>query len=96
MVLEKEFILRKLGATGEELFLGLKLIRDRVNRWIGLSQAHYAAQILLRFGMETCAGVQTLMEQKEDRIIREGDVMLDENGKKQYQAADMLDTRDTA
>lgn len=61
-VLELVFILKWQGATGEEPFLGLSLERDRVNRSIMLSQAHYAEQILKRFGMEACAEVQTPME----------------------------------
>jgi len=85
--LESVFILKRLGATGEELFLGLRVERDRRNRRIELSQAHYAMQVLLRFGMEACAEVQTPMEQKEDWTVRKEDIPLNGEGKRQYQAA---------
>ena len=69
------------------MFLGLRIERDRVNRMISLPQAHYARQLLLRFGLEACTGVQTPMETKEDWTITLDDIMLDEAGKRQYQAA---------
>ena len=40
----------------------MKVERDRLSRTIGLLQAHYARQILLRFGIEACAEVQTPTE----------------------------------
>jgi len=52
-----------------------------------LTPAHYAMQVLLRFGMEECAEVQTPMEQKEDWTVRKEDIPLNEEGKRQYQAA---------
>ena len=85
--LETVFILKRLGATRDELFLGLGMERDRLNRRIALTQAHYAMQVLLRFGMDTCAEVLTPMDQKEDWAIRKKDIALNEEDRRLYQAA---------
>ena len=85
--LETVFILKRPGPTGDELFLGLGVERDRLNRRIALIQAHYAIQVLLRFRMDACAEVLTLMDQKEDWMIRKEDIPLNEEGRRQYQAA---------
>jgi len=85
--LETVFILKRLEATGDELFLGLRMERDRLNRRIALTQAHYAMQVLLRFGMDACAEVLTPMDQKEDCTIRKEDIPLNEEGRRLYQVA---------
>jgi len=87
VALEIVFILKRLGATGDELFLGLGVERDRLNRRIALTQAHYTTQVLLRFEMDACAEVLTPMDQKEDWTTTKEDIPLNEDGRRQYQAA---------
>ena len=86
-VLESVFVVKRLGPTGNELFLGLRLERDRSARRIAVSQSHYARQILVRFGMTGCTPVHTPMDPREDWTPQENDKLLDSDGKRQYQAA---------
>ena len=86
-VLESVFVVKRLGPTGNELFLGLRLERDRSARRIAVSQSHYARQILVRFGMTGCTPVHTPMDPREDWTLQENDKLLDSDGKRQYQAA---------
>jgi len=65
-VLETVFILKRLGAIGDKLFLGLGMERNRLNTRIALIQTQYETQVLLRFEIDTYAEIQTLIDQKED------------------------------
>ena len=40
-IVEPVFILKRLGSSGKEPFLGLRVARDRRNRRMILPQAHY-------------------------------------------------------
>ena len=86
-VLESTFVVKRLGPTGSELFLGLRLERDRSTRRIEVSQGHYAPQILVRFGMAACTPVHTPMDPREDWTTQDSDKPLDPDGKRQYQTA---------
>ncbi|MCW2783452.1 MAG: RNA-dependent polymerase [Marmoricola sp.] len=85
--LSSSFPLKRLGPAGKELFLGLQMRRDRAKKQFVISQANYAKQVLIRYGMEQCAECDTPMERGLDWAIKDGDVVLDNHAVKVYQGA---------
>jgi hypothetical protein len=59
-------------------YLGMQVERDRARRELKLSQAHYVAEVLERFGMTECKPISTPMEVKTKLQKHEGQAGLEE------------------
>ena len=80
--LATKFKIKDLGAAN--VFVGLRISRDRAQRTIYIDQAHYAKEILETYGMWNCNPVWIPMS-PGDILEKEGD-LLSPSEKRTYQA----------
>ena len=75
--LSKQFDMKDLGETSH--ILGIKLLRDRQKRMLGLSQAFYIDQILAKFSMQNSkkgfvpfrVGISLSSDQRPKLLLRQ-------------------------
>jgi len=82
--LQERFKLKDLGPAN--VFVGLHIVRDRVNRTITLDQIHYAKEILELYSLGDCNAVSVLMQPRTQLLKTVEDEKLPEHEIKLYQA----------